>query len=190
MAAAPWSPIFSSSGCCCASRKNRAVLNDLRAYLRRTAVVLMPCFGVIALALGYWQVWRAADLSQDPANPRVADERLTQPRGRILDRVGQVLAESESTPKGVKRHYAEASLVHTIGFHSDRFGDTNLEAVYDAELRGERPVSTLDRVAQEAFHRTPEPTDLVLTIDKRIHDAAVQALGKSDGAIVAIDPRS
>jgi len=40
------------------------------------------------------------------------------------------------------------------------------------------------------FHHDPRPSDLVLTIDRRIHDAAVGALGKSDGAIVAIDPRS
>jgi peptidoglycan glycosyltransferase len=167
------------------------VLDDLRRNARRTATTLVACFGVIALALGYWQVWRAADLAHDPANPRVVDERLSQPRGRILDRTGQVLAESnESTPQGMQRHYADASLVHTLGFHSDRFGDTNLEAAYDAELRGERSLSPLDRLAQDVFHRAPQPNDLVLTIDKRIHDAAVNALGKSDGAIVAIDPRS
>jgi peptidoglycan glycosyltransferase len=153
-------------------------------------MALLVCFGVVAVALGYWQVWRAADLSQDPANPRVADERLSQPRGRILDRTGKVLADSEPTADGTRRHYADASLVHTIGFHSDRFGDTNLEAAYDAELRGERALSAWDRLAQQLFHRSPAPNDLVLTIDKRIHDAAVEALGKSDGAIVVIDPRS
>jgi penicillin-binding protein A len=166
------------------------VLDDLRANVRRTGVVLMIGFGVIAFALGYWQVWRAADLGQDSANPRVAEERLVEPRGRILDRTGQVLADSVATADGEKREYADPSLVHTIGFHSARFGDTNLEAAYDAELRGERSLSPLDRLAQIVFHRTPQPNDLVLTIDKRIHDAAIAALGDSDGAIVAIDPRS
>src|SRR5207237_3366624 len=50
--------------------------------------------------------------------------------------------------------------------------------------------SPVDRLGQQLFHRAPQPDDLVLTIDKRIHDAAIAALGKSDGAIVAIDPRS
>jgi peptidoglycan glycosyltransferase len=153
-------------------------------------MVLLACFGVVAIALGYWQVWRAADLAQDPANPRIADERLSQPRGRILDRNGQVLAVSESTPQGTRRRYPDPSMVHTIGFHSDRFGDTNLEAAYDAELRGERSLSPLDRLAQQVFHRSPTPNDLVLTIDKPTSDVAVEALGTSDGAIVAIDPRS
>src|SRR6202165_5327467 len=166
------------------------MLEDLRGNVRRTAVVLLACFGVVALALGYWQVWRAADLAQDPATPRVPAARQTQSRGRILDRNGQVLADSQSTPQGVRRVYADPSMVHTIGFHSDRFGDTNLEAAYDAQLRGERSLSLLDRLAQLLFHRGPQPNDLVLTIDKRIHDAAVAALGTSNGAIVAIDPRS
>src|SRR5207244_2557926 len=78
--------------------------------------------------------------------------------------------------QGQKRTYAEASLVHTLGFHSAQFGDTNLEAAYDAELRGERALSPLDRLAQQLFHKQPRPNDLVLTIDKRIHDAAVAAL--------------
>ncbi|HEV7664599.1 MAG TPA: hypothetical protein VGQ62_13755, partial [Chloroflexota bacterium] len=61
------------------------MLDELRANVRRVAIGLLAGFVVIALALGYWQVWRANDLSQDPANPRVADERLSQARGRILD---------------------------------------------------------------------------------------------------------
>ncbi|MDQ6672580.1 MAG: penicillin-binding protein 2 [Chloroflexota bacterium] len=166
------------------------MLDDLRANVRRTALVLLASFGVIALALGYWQVWRATDLAQDPANPRVADARQTQVRGKILDRTGQVLADSRSTPQGVRRVYVDPSMVHTIGFHSDRFGDTNLEAAYDAQLRGEQSLTLLDRLAQLLFHRATQPGDLVLTIDKRVQDAAVAALGKSDGAIVALDPRS
>jgi penicillin-binding protein A len=166
------------------------VLDDLRGNIRRTGAVLMIGFAVVALALGYWQVWRAADLGQDSANPRVAQERLSEPRGRILDRTGQVLADARETADGAQRHYADPSLVHTIGFHSARFGDTDLEAAFDAELRGERSLSLLDRLSQILFHRTPRPNDLVLTVDKRVHDAAIAALGDSNGAIVAIDPRS
>jgi penicillin-binding protein A len=40
------------------------------------------------------------------------------------------------------------------------------------------------------LHTSPQPSDLVLTVDRRIHDAAIKALGNSAGAIVAIDPRS
>lgn len=166
------------------------MLEDVRANARRTARVLVGCFVVVGLALGYWQVWRSADLGADAANPRVAEARLGGPRGRILDRAGQVLADTEQTPQGPRRHYADPSLVHTIGLVSDRFGETDLEAAYDAELRGERGLSTLDRLSQLVLHTPPRPNDLVLTVDKRIHDAAIAALGDANGAIVAIDPRS
>src|SRR5438105_4574815 len=166
------------------------MLDDLRGNVRRAGLTLLTCFALIAVALGYWQVIRASDLGQDPANPRVADARIAEPRGRILDRNGVVLAESQETPNGYQRHASDPSLVHTVGFHSDRFGDTNLEAVFDAELRGQRALSPFDRLAELLFHTRPRPEDLTLTIDKRIHDAGIQALGKSAGAIVALDPRS
>ncbi|MBV8714117.1 MAG: penicillin-binding protein 2 [Chloroflexi bacterium] len=160
------------------------MLDDLRANTRRVARTLLAGFALVALALGYWQIVRGADLAQDPANPRVATARQDEPRGRILDRNGVVLAD------GSPRHYADPSLVHTIGFHSDRFGDTDLEAAYDAELRGERALSPVDRLLQQVVHTAPRPNDLVLTVDKRIHDAAIQALGTSAGSIVVLDPRT
>ena len=166
------------------------VLDDVRANARRAAIVLVACFGLVALALGYWQVWRSADLGQDAANPRVAQARLSGPRGRVLDRAGQVLASTEPGPDGPRRHLAEPSLVHTVGFVSDRFGETDIEAVYDAELRGEHSLTLAERLSQLLFHTEPQPNDVVLTIDKRIHDAAIAALGDANGAIVAIDPRS
>src|SRR5215216_993249 len=121
------------------------MLADLRTNVRRTALALVVGFAVIAATLGYWQVVRT-DLALDAANPRVAEDRLFEPRGRILDRDGTLLASSESTPQGMRRRYTNPSLVHTLGFFSPRFGQTNLEQVYDAELRGLRTPSPLDRL--------------------------------------------
>jgi peptidoglycan glycosyltransferase len=158
--------------------------------VRRAALALLGGFLVVALTLGYWQAWRAPDLATDSANPRVAEASREAPRGRIVDRAGQVLAHSERTPQGMRRRYADPSLVHTLGFHSARFGATNLEARYDAQLRGERSPDVWERLLSELFHREARPDDLVLTIDKRIHEAAVAAMGDANGAIVALDPRT
>ncbi len=166
------------------------MLEEMRGNVRRTATTLLVGFLAIGLALGYWQFLRADDLGSDPANPRVAEARLSAPRGRILDRTGQVLARSDETPQGSRRRYADPSLVHTIGFHSARFGDTDVEAQYDAQLRGERSPSPIERVVNDALHRAAQPSDVVLTVDRRIHDAAIAALGDANGAIVALDPRT
>src|SRR6266576_2862030 len=131
------------------------MLDDVRTNVRRLALVLIAGFGLVALALGYWQVVRGAELGEDASNPRVANARLNEPRGRILDRNGVVLAE------GTPRHYTDPSMVHTIGIHSDRFGDTNLEAAFDAELRGARALSPLERLSQVVFRTQPSPNDLV-----------------------------
>src|SRR5918912_2887058 len=114
------------------------MLDRMHATLRRLALGLVVGFVLLGLGLGYWQAWRTTDLATDPANPRVAEANQEGPRGRILDRAGAVLAASEPTPQGVRRRYADPSLVHTIGFHSPRFGDTNLEQQYNAELTGQR----------------------------------------------------
>src|SRR2546430_5821406 len=97
MAAARWSRISFSSACSCAFLTNTPMLDDVRKNVRRAALALVACFGLIAIALGYWQAWRAADLGQDPANPRIADERPFLPRGRILHRPRQVLAALHAT---------------------------------------------------------------------------------------------
>lgn len=164
-------------------------LGSLQANIRRVAFAILLGFVVIAFALGYWQLGRT-DLASDGGNPRIVEQRLYAPRGRILDRAGQVLAQSEETPRGMRRRYAAASLVHSVGLHSPRFGDTNVEALYDAQLRGERTTSAWDRLLAELFHRQPRPDDVVMAIDKRIHDAALAALGDADGAVVALDPRT
>lgn len=166
------------------------MLEGLHGNVRRVGQALLLGFLVVALALGYWQVVRGPELASADANPRVAEERLFAPRGRILDRNGTVLARSEETPQGFRRRYADASLVHTTGFFSPRFGSTNLEERYDAQLRGQRSPDTWQRLLDDVLNRPPSTSDLILTIDKRVHDAAVAAMGDQRGAIVALDPKT
>lgn len=168
------------------------MLDQLHGNVRRAATVLIIGFVGVALALGYWQVVRGPELATASANPRVAEARMYSPRGRILDRSGQVLAHSVETPQGMRRQYAEPSLVHTVGFHSPRFGSTNVEAKFDLALRGERSPDAIERLRSELLGIKSEITtaDVVLTVDRRIHEAAVAALGDANGAIVALDPKT
>ena len=163
------------------------MLDSVRANLRRVAVTLVGAFCAIAVGLGYWQVWRAAELADDPLNPRVVEARLTMPRGRILDRNGQVLAVTED---GIRR-YSIPSMVHTTGFHSPRFGDTNLEAVYDAELRGERSaVGHRAPAARAAAAARPSGRSRADDRSASARGGGRRALGDASGAVVALDPRS
>ena len=49
------------------------MLDDLRGNLRRTAMALVVGFAAIGGALGYWQLWRSADLASDLAGQIGAD---------------------------------------------------------------------------------------------------------------------
>jgi peptidoglycan glycosyltransferase len=154
-------------------------------------VGLLAGLGLVAITFGYWQASpRAAELAADDRNLRVVEAARFAPRGRILDRTGAVLAHSEETPQGFARRYSEPSLVHTTGFHSLRFGRTNLEAAFDGSLSGRQSLSPLATIANAVLHLTARPDDVVITVDRRIHLAAIQAMGDAPGAVVALDPRS
>ena len=91
----------------------------------------------------------------------------------------------------------ELAEVGEAGYRSgDLVGKSGLERAYDEELRGEsggeqvevdalgRRVRVLDHVADVAGHT------VTLTLDRDLQDVAERALGDSDGAIAALDPRN
>lgn len=145
---------------------------------------------VVALALGYWQVLRAGELAAAGGNPRVVEAERRALRGRILDRNGQVLAENRQTPEGNVRVYPAPAAAPVVGYHSTRFGTAGLEARYTDLLRGERSADPVDRLARDLFGLPTPGNDLVLTLDLRLQQAALEQLAGRPGAIVALDPRT
>jgi len=162
----------------------------VRTNIARLGIALVGAFFVIALALTYWQVVAAAWLNLDPLNPRNIEAQQRAARGRILDRRGQALAESTSDGGEQVRAYPEAGAAPITGFHSQRFGNSGLEAAFDGALRGAEPTNLGQWIAQRFLHQPPRGADVVTTIDARIQQAAVQALGDQPGAVVVLDPRS
>ena len=144
-----------------------------------------------ALALGYWQFFRQDDLLNRPTNPRIAEEARRVVRGRILDRTGLPLAETVSTPGGVgERTYPVPGFGHLVGYHSDRFGNSGLEDRYDEYLRGSRSADPVERTIASLLHRPTVGSDVVLTVDARIQQSAVEVLGEAPGAVVVLDPKT
>jgi penicillin-binding protein A len=158
--------------------------------IKRLHTVLLGGFVLVALTLGYWQFFRRDELIARPTNPRLAEEARRVVRGRILDRNGVVLAESRQTPDGTDRTYNHPGLAHVTGYHSFRYGATSIEARYDEYLRGARSADPLERLRASLLHRPTVGSDVVLTVDARIQEAALQAMGRDAGAIIALDPRT
>ena len=162
----------------------------MHSAISRLHAVLTAGFAVMALALGYWQFLRYDDITSRTTNPRLAEEEARSIRGRILDRNGVVLAVSEPGPGGSVRTYPRPGAAHVTGYHSLRYGDTNVEARYDDYLRGTRSADLVERLTSAAFHRPRVGSDVVLTVDARVQQAALEAIGDAAGAIVALDPKT
>jgi peptidoglycan glycosyltransferase len=161
-----------------------------RAVLR-VALALVVAYAALGAGLTYWQVARAEELTDDPANPLVLAAARNAPRGRILDASGRVLARNEKGPDGtLLRRYTYGAFAPVIGYKSLRFGTAGLERAYDAELTGLGQITPADRLLRK-FRADPyDPLDVVLSIDLRTQARAMDLLGGSPGAIVAIEPHT
>lgn len=160
--------------------------------IRRLSTVFLLAFLALVVYLTYWQMFAADELAAKmPYNAsrlRAAEEHVV--RGQILDRDGQRLAWTEKTPEGLKRLYAENSLVHVLGYHSFRFGVSNVEREFDGYLRAERGLDPLTMLQKEFFHQRVAGANVITTIDLDLQRAADLTLGDGPGAIIALDPRT
>lgn len=170
-------------------RQDEGGAPSIGAALVRLALALMVMYVGLGLALGYWQVVQAQGLTNDPADPLVIAASRNAPRGRILDATGEVLARNVAGPAGTPmRRYSEPALAPILGYKSLLFGTSGLERTYDSQLVG---LAQLGPGADffRKFRPDPyDPSDLVLSVDVRLQQRAMELLGDDRGAIVAIEP--
>ncbi len=142
---------------------------------------------ILSLGLAYWGLVRAPELQALPNNARnVEFERQIQ-RGRILDRHGQVLAETRQTPDGPQRIYTYPALAPVLGYSSLRYGQGGVEDAFNDELRGNVTGDTWAALRYKLFHEMPVGHDVTLTLDLRLQQEADRALGNRRGAIVLMN---
>jgi peptidoglycan glycosyltransferase len=156
--------------------------------LLRLACVLSLALTLLAAMCGYWTIARADDLRARDDNPRrvLYEQRIV--RGRILDRHGTVLADTESAQDGViTRRYPIPEAAPVIGYASLRYGTGGIEATFDAELRGEGGQTVWQAAWDELLHHPPQGHDVQLTLDTALQIKAQNALAGHSGAIVLLD---
>ncbi len=171
--------------------RSSAARRPVGRNVARIGVVLAVAFAVLAAGAGYWQVFRAPDLSSAPDNPIVVAAARDALRGNIVDRSGVVLASNRHDANGEPyRVYADPAMSPVIGYASQLFGSAGLERTYGSELLGlTRPDPVADLLKK--FHpNAADPQELRLTISLALQRAAVRALGSDRGAIVMLDPRT
>jgi peptidoglycan glycosyltransferase len=156
----------------------------------RLASLLLLGFFVVAAAVPYWGLIRAAELTARADNPRHIEAERRWDRGRILDRRGAVLAHTDLDDQGLaQRRYPYPQLAPVLGYWSIRHGTAGIEGAFDDALHG-RPLSLQAHLDNWLYHRSPVGHDVVLTVDLALQRVADQALGDVRGAAVLLDARS
>ncbi len=198
--------------------KDETELNFRRGWL--VWLVIVFSMGFIGVRLATLQVFYGSRYRLMADENRINKIRLPAPRGKMLDRNGLVLAESMKDPTKpddwIRYYYLGEAGSHVIGYVSevqenevgilketgtkynqgDIIGRSGLEFQYESMLRGQEggrlvEVDTLGQEVREMGRKNPVTgTDLKLTLDKELQQAAYLAIGGKKGAVIASDPNT
>jgi len=152
---------------------------------------------IIALIVGttYWQTWARPGLAsrQDNEIQRVAEFQVR--RGLILA-PGRVLARNRVVTKNTRklyfRRYPQGKLAaHVVGYSTASRARAGLEKSMNGVLTGtERNLGGLvERQLDEARGKPIVGDTVVTTLDLHGQQVALEQLGRTCGAVAAIDPR-
>jgi len=139
----------------------------------------------------YVQVVAGPHLAENPHNPRLA--LLAPYRGSILARDGTVLAQSSSHGR---LYPLGRALAHAVGYASERYGTSGLEAAFDEALAprslGNDPISQVEQiVGLQPAAPALRGASVVTTIDPAVQGTLYAALAAYPRAAgVALDPRT
>ena len=160
--------------------------------LKRVSFVVLAMFVALFLSTSLIQVGFADNLKADGRNARTLYASYSVERGAItVD--GQPIAQS--VPSGdefkFQRTYPGGEMyAHVSGFLA-LFGEpTGIEGALNDYLSGRANQQFLDQVNSIITGQSPKGASVELTIDPVVQQAAWDALGGLEGAVVAIDPRT
>ncbi|MBI5833596.1 MAG: hypothetical protein HZB16_14950 [Armatimonadetes bacterium] len=161
-------------------------------------------FALVLVQVGYWTLYRGAEMANHQRNPRYWTRVRSVERGRILDSHGQTLAESvldtepakkadDDLPSALRRHlfrrrYPQGDLLsHVVGYSDWRQGQSGVESALSSYLTPPQALA-MPRSFWELLSPPPRRgDDVVLTLDASLQKTAALALGNRAGAVVAVD---
>jgi peptidoglycan glycosyltransferase len=174
--------------------------------LQNIALLVALGFVLLSLQLLRQQFIRADEIAnnvhldeqtgQTTSNVRQVIQSLRVQRGKMLDRNGMVLVDSQVVNNSyVVRSYPlanqfdPAAFGNIVGYFSDRFGQSGLESTYGAYLSGNR--DSFARLRDSILGKPQVGDDLHLTIDARLQAASKQLLdARGLGSVVVLDPKT
>lgn len=166
-----------------ALEKLRKDLIEMKASLKKLFFLFRLGLVVLIGALTYWQIIAGSRIASKPENPRIAAQEAKLIRGQILDRRAMVISSQEN---GKRVYRGPTALAPTVGYTSGTRGRSGVEATFSRELLGQLPAEQLANIKRRILGQEPQGSDVCLTVDLRLVEAAARALGGRPGAVVGV----
>ncbi|MGB3185886.1 MAG: penicillin-binding protein 2 [Ornithinimicrobium sp.] len=161
--------------------------------IRRLALLVFAMFAALLLATTYIQFVQADELADRPNNRRTLVENYNRERGAILID-SETIARSEQTDGDlgwIRTYPAGSQFAHITGYYSFIYGPgAGLERSENSLLAGTDDSLFYRRIVDMITGTEPRGATLELTIDPAVQQAAEDALGDRQGAVVALDPET
>jgi penicillin-binding protein A len=159
--------------------------------IRRLATVVALMFLALMVSATSVQFFQAGALNTDGRNVRTVYREYGRDRGPIVV-AGESVASSSPVEDvyGYQRSYSPGPLyAHATGYFSTAFNRlTGLEATENEVLNGTSSSLLLQRIQTLVTGQQPQGGAVELTLDPAAQQAAAEALGDREGAVVAIEP--
>lgn len=152
----------------------------------RVTYAFVLLFLALMAYLVYFYVVRSGDIVNSPYNPRLDSYADQVIRGDIVDRNGEVLAETIVGEDGSERRnypYGGA-FAHVIGFTAN--GKSGLESTQNFELLTSNTFF-LEKLRNEFQDQKNMGDTVVTTLDAGLQMAAYDAMGANKGAVVVME---
>lgn len=173
-----------------ASRKDKQKAKAKRARNKefaRVTYIFVALFLVLMGYITYFQVARSRDIIRSPYNARQDSYADRVVRGKILDKDGNVLAQTNVSEDGTEtREYPYGNMfAHVVGYSVQ--GKSGLESVENFELLTSNAFF-LEKIKNEFQDKKNIGDSVVTTLNLKLQEAAYDALGNYKGAVVVMEP--
>ncbi len=154
-------------------------------------IVINILFLSLIVYMSYFELYGKEPIMANSYNRRLKANEDGIIRGQIFDRNGEVLAETKIVDGISNRSYPYKRLyAHIIGYNSNIYGKTLLEAQFNDTLLGINALGLIGNAMSLVKGEDKTGNNLILTIDHSLQSKARELIGDNRGAIVALNPKT
>ena len=162
---------------------------SMRRPIRRVSTLLLIMFVGLFASSTMIQAVQADALHDDARNDRTLRDSFAVERGSIVvDGVQVALSTPSDDEYEWQRQYPMGPLYASVtGYNTLGQGNTGIEGAMNDELTGTANSQFLDQIIATITGQDPAGSSVDLTISSAAQQAAADALGDREGAVVALD---